>query len=103
MSTETIRLNSWQISSLLRGEPEEINGWIERWEVWRAGFCFAVIFAGAGLFGFAMGWWRSPVQAGYTALKLPLIILRLAGRQPSPGQPAFLDPAPVHRVARAAG
>src|SRR6266540_4240090 len=75
MRMETIRLNSWQISTLLRGELEVINGWVERWEVRRVGFYFAVIFAGAGLFGFAMGWWRSPLQAGYTALKFPLIIL----------------------------
>jgi hypothetical protein len=73
--TETLRLNSWQISTLLRGEPETINGWIEHWEARRVGFYFAVIFAGAGLFGFAMGWWRSPLQAAYTALKFPLIIL----------------------------
>ena len=75
MATETSQLNSQQISTLLRGESEVINGWIERWELRRAGFYFVVIFVGAGLFGFAMGWWRSPLQAAYTALKFPLIIL----------------------------
>ncbi|MBI5384117.1 MAG: hypothetical protein HZA90_05460 [Verrucomicrobia bacterium] len=60
---------------LLRGEAEPINQWVDRWDTRRALFCLAVIFAGAGLYGAAMGWWRSPLQALYTALKFPLIIL----------------------------
>jgi hypothetical protein len=31
--------------------------------------------AGAGLYGAAVGWWRSPLQAGYNAVKFPLIVL----------------------------
>jgi hypothetical protein len=34
--------------------------------------------AGAGLYGAAMGWWRDPMQALYTATKFPLIILLTA-------------------------
>ena len=30
---------------------------------------------GAGLYGAAMGWWRDPLQALYTGIKLPLVIL----------------------------
>src|SRR5262249_41658510 len=75
MPTEASQWHSQQISTLLRGEPEVINGWIERWELEPACFYLAVIFVGAGLFGFAIGWWRSALQAGYTALKLPSIIL----------------------------
>jgi len=30
---------------------------------------------GAGLYGAAMGWWRSPEQALFTAVKFPLVIL----------------------------
>jgi hypothetical protein len=37
-----------------------------------------VIIAGAGLYGAAMGWWRDPRQALYTAIKFPLIILLTA-------------------------
>jgi len=37
-----------------------------------------VIVVGAGLYGAAMGWWRDPMQALYTAIKFPLIILLTA-------------------------
>jgi hypothetical protein len=64
-----------QVPVLLRGEPEPINGWIDQWSAGRMGFHVAVIVVGAGLFGAAVGWWRAPLQACYTAVKLPLIIL----------------------------
>lgn len=35
----------------------------------------ALIFAGAGAYGAAMGSWRAPLQSLYTALKFPLVIL----------------------------
>ena len=48
---------------------------MDRWDTRRALLYVAVIVAGAGLYGAAMGWWRSPQQALYTAVKLPLVIL----------------------------
>jgi hypothetical protein len=41
----------------------------------RVGTWLWVTVAGTALFGAAMGWWRAPLQAVYTALKLPLVIL----------------------------
>src|ERR1043166_1409370 len=38
-------------------------------------FCLVAIAAGAGLFGGAMGSWRDPLQALYTGIKLPLVIV----------------------------
>jgi hypothetical protein len=64
-----------QISVLLRGEPEPINAWIEQGSTARTGLYVAVIFAGAGLYGAAMGCWRSPMQGLFTAIKFPLIVL----------------------------
>src|SRR6266567_8430743 len=64
-----------EISILLRGEPASLRGWIEGWDRRRLVFCAGVIFAGAGLYGAAMGWWRDPRQALYVALKFPLILL----------------------------
>src|SRR5437867_1099121 len=63
------------IPILLRGEPEPVNQAIERCTPARIFLYFAVIFLGAGLFGAAVGCWRAPLQAAYTALKLPLILL----------------------------
>jgi hypothetical protein len=41
-------------------------------------FCIIAITLGAGIYGAAMGWWRSPLQALYTGIKLPLVILLTA-------------------------
>ena len=38
----------------------------------------AVIVLGAGCYGAAMGWWRAPQQALFTAVKFPLILLLTA-------------------------
>jgi hypothetical protein len=63
------------VGTLLRGESEEIAGWIERWETKRLWFCLGAVFAGAGLFGAALGEWRSPLQALYGGIKFPLVFL----------------------------
>src|SRR5438445_294113 len=64
-----------QISVVLRGEPEPINRWIQEWNAARALRYVVVIVAGTGLYGAAMGYWRDPQQALYTAIKFPSIIL----------------------------
>src|SRR5437870_3391106 len=60
---------------LLGGNPGLLKDWAARWETSRVLECVAVICAGAGLYGAAMGYWRSPVQAGYNVVKFPLVIL----------------------------
>ncbi|MDB6066108.1 MAG: hypothetical protein JWR26_2316 [Pedosphaera sp.] len=64
-----------QISVILRGEPEPINRWIQEWNAARVLHYVVVIVAGTGIYGAAMGYWRDPMQAAYTAVKFPLIIL----------------------------
>jgi len=64
-----------QLGEMLRGEPEFLRAWIERWEPRRLALCVVVIVGGAGLYGAAMGYWRDPRQALYVAIKFPLIIL----------------------------
>jgi len=74
----TSKLHPRQISILLRGEPDFLRAWIAGWQGARLTLCVGVILAGAGLYGAAMGSWRSPEQALYVALKLPLILLLTA-------------------------
>jgi len=64
-----------QVPALLRGESASIRAWMERKEMGRLLLYVAVIMVGTGLFGAAMGSWRDPLQALYTAIKFPLIIL----------------------------
>ncbi|HEY0455976.1 MAG TPA: hypothetical protein VGE41_06345, partial [Verrucomicrobiae bacterium] len=63
------------VSTLLRGEPEQIRSELARSTPARAALYVIVIVLGAGLYGASVGCWRSPLQGAYTALKLPLILL----------------------------
>jgi len=67
-----------EIPVLLRGEAQPIRGWMEHWSAPRMGLCLAVVIVGTGAFGAALGSWRAPEQALYTAIKLPLILLLTA-------------------------
>jgi hypothetical protein len=67
-----------QIPVLLGGRPYLLKEWAERWEASRLFGYALVIIAGAGLYGAAMGYWRSPVQAGYNLVKFPLVVFATA-------------------------
>ncbi len=73
MSVRTWNLT--QVGVLLRAQPAALGDWVTSWRIERALFCVAAIVVGAGLYGAAMGCWRSELQALYTAVKLPLVIL----------------------------
>src|SRR5439155_1585273 len=75
MDAAPAAVNSPWVTVLLRGEPESLQAWLERWDLRRAILCISIIFAGAGLYGAAMGYWRAPLQGAFVAIKLPLIIL----------------------------
>jgi hypothetical protein len=60
---------------LLRARPEVVDQWLAEARLKTVGYCLLFIAVGAGTYGAAMGWWRSPVQALYTGLKLPLAII----------------------------
>ena len=65
-------------STLLRAESGSMSAWTEEWSPRRVATHVMVILVGAGCFGAAMGWWRSPEQALYVAIKFPLVILLTA-------------------------
>ena len=68
-------LNATDLPVLLRGEAQPIRGWIEQVSAARLTLCLIVIVTGTALFGAAVGSWRDPQQAVYTAIKFPLIVL----------------------------
>lgn len=78
MRTQSADLKRRELGVLLRGEAELLQSWSAQWDAQRVISYIVVIVVGAGLYGAAMGWWRSPVQALYTGIKLPLIILLTA-------------------------
>ena len=63
------------VDSFLQADAECLRGWVVR----RGGnlvvFCVAAIVVGAGVYGAVMGSWWTALQAGYVAIKLPLLIL----------------------------
>src|SRR5258705_9479011 len=59
---------------LLRGEPKSLHWGIEEVRARQLVLYLSIIIVGAGCFGAAMGCWRAPLQAAYTAMKLPLAI-----------------------------
>jgi hypothetical protein len=75
MNSSTPKFGPWEIGALLRGEAGPVAGWMARWELPRLALHLGVIILGAGLYGAAMGAWRAPEQALYTAIKLPMILL----------------------------
>jgi hypothetical protein len=75
MSFASTALDARHLATLLRGEPQIISGWVRRWSIDRLALCGVVIVVGASSYGMALGWWRDPLQALYTAAKLPLAIL----------------------------
>jgi len=64
-----------EITILLRGEAKSLQAWLHKGDAIRLGRELAVIVIGTGCYGVAMGWWRSPEQALFVAIKFPLIIL----------------------------
>jgi hypothetical protein len=67
--------NPHELGTLLRGEPDALGRWATQFQSRRFAFHLALLVAGAGCYGAAMGWWRNPWQALYVAIKLPLIML----------------------------
>src|SRR6185437_2544888 len=75
MSEQTKKLRLEQTGALLRGDSDVLVAWTEHWSVQRVLLCLVLIISGSALYGAAMGIWRAPLQAVFTAIKFPLIIL----------------------------
>jgi hypothetical protein len=67
-----------RLRALLRGEPAAVIGWINDGDARALANCVGVIVVGCALYGASVGLWRSPLQAGYVAVKMPLVLLLTA-------------------------
>lgn len=59
---------------LCRGDAERIAPWLDEREPRWLLTCVLTIAAGCALYGGVVGLWRAPLQAVYTAIKMPLLI-----------------------------
>jgi hypothetical protein len=73
--SQKLKSDSTGIATLLRGEAEPMHDWLHGGDSLRLVRELGVILIGAGSYGATMGWWRSPEQALFVAIKFPLIIL----------------------------
>ena len=65
------------LGPLLRGETDVLARWMTKpASAWHSSVLLVIL--GAGLYGGAIGLWRSPLQAVFSAIKLPLILLLTA-------------------------
>jgi hypothetical protein len=58
------------LRELLHPDPS----WLDDPSLRRIASIVVVTVAGLAAYGFTLGWWRSPVMAGYVAMKMPLLI-----------------------------
>ena len=63
------------VGAFLRAETDQFRDWMLHRQENLVGFCVVAIVVGAGSYGAVMGCWRDPLQALYTGIKLPLVIL----------------------------
>ena len=63
---------------MLRGDAEKLRDWLTPPLAARVALYSVVIAVGAGLYGAAIGSWRSPLMALFVATKFPLILLLTA-------------------------
>jgi hypothetical protein len=67
--------NPISLDTFLRAEPGRLRGWLLHRQKGFVALCIAAIVVGSGTYGAVMGFWRDPLQALYTGIKLPLAIL----------------------------
>src|SRR5882724_9880058 len=72
---QTRPVGSLDLSALLRGEADVLLNWIDVSTLRRTWQQIMLLILGSGVFGASLGIWRDPLQAIYTAVKLPLILL----------------------------
>jgi len=69
------RLSARSADMFLRADPRSLYEWVVQQRTRLIWFCVGLIIVGSGTYGAAVGVWREPLQALYTGIKLPLVIL----------------------------
>jgi len=70
-----LRLRGDSADLFLRADEHLLYQWVVRQRARLIWFCIGLIIIGSGIYGATIGIWREPLQALYTGIKLPLVIL----------------------------
>ena len=68
-----------RLVTLCRGDTARIAPWLDEREPRWLLTCILTITVGSALYGGVVGLWRAPLQAVYTAIKMPLLIFLTCG------------------------
>src|ERR1051326_6201831 len=68
-------LNADSADLFLRADEHLLYKWVVAQRARLIWFCIGLIIVGSGIYGATIGIWREPLQALYTGIKLPLVIL----------------------------
>jgi hypothetical protein len=68
-------LSAGSADLFLRADAHLLYKWVVRQPARLLWFCIGLIIFGSGIYGATVGIWREPLQALYTGIKLPLVIL----------------------------
>ena len=63
------------VDLFLRADESKLHEWVLRRQSGLISFCVGAIIVGAGSYGAVIGSWRDTLQALFTSIKLPLVIL----------------------------
>lgn len=78
VNNSLIQLGLCTLAQLLRGEAAALMTWTSNWRMSHVTRDVLLVVVGAGAFGAALGCWRDPLQAVFSAIKLPVIMLLTA-------------------------
>ena len=78
MNSSSASAGRSDFQTLLGGQADKLMLWTQAGQSRPVSLNVAAILIGAGLYGAAMGWWRSPLQGLYVAIKFPLVIVLTA-------------------------
>lgn len=70
-----LRLSPSSTELFLRADEHLLYSWVLRQRTRLIWLCVGLIIVGSGVYGATIGIWREPLQALYTGIKLPLVIL----------------------------
>ncbi|MEM7018722.1 MAG: hypothetical protein AAF512_15445, partial [Pseudomonadota bacterium] len=87
--------HEFTLRQLCQAHPKELSKWLED-DLHKLWFSLFLLLVGGAIYGWSLGFWRSPLQGVYVAIKFPLLLgLTAVGNALINGMLAQLLGAPI--------